>query len=320
MPQLSVQRLFEEKQERLSLAWAACPEGGNREVNSAALLRPGIGLIGHLNLIHPHRFQVLGLIEINHLKSLAADELGHAIDKLFSNELAAIFVANGLEVPHFLMEKAVATGTPLFVSPEPSPRLINLLRQYLQRVLAESTTLHGVFLDVLGLGVLITGDSSIGKSELALELVSRGHGLVADDIVEMHQIAPDTLQGRCPPLLKDFLEVRGLGVLNIRSIFGETAVRPKMNLKLIVRLQEPTEADINLDRLKPNAGTQTILGVPVPAVVLSVLAGRNLAVLVEAAVRNHILHLRGIDSTREFIARHEQYMAAAPDDAEISGT
>jgi HPr kinase/phosphorylase len=178
----------------------------------------------------------------------------------------------------------------------------------MQQELGEITTLHGVMLDVLEVGVLITGDSSIGKSELALELISRGHGLVADDVVELQQIGPDTIQSRCPPMLRDFLEVRGLGVLNIRSIFGETAVRPRKALRLIVQL-EPYEAGIEpKDRLATRAGTQDILGVEIPTVTLAVAPGRNLAVLVEAAVRNHILITRGINSTAEFIKRQEEAM------------
>jgi HPr kinase/phosphorylase len=180
----------------------------------------------------------------------------------------------------------------------------------MQQELGEVTTLHGVMLDVLEIGVLITGDSSIGKSELALELISRGHGLVADDVVELQQIGPETIQGRCPEMLRDFLEVRGLGVLNIRSIFGETAVRPRKALRLIVHLDMP-EGGYKIepkDRLATRAGTQDILGVEIPTVTLAVAPGRNLAVLVEAAVRNHILLTRGINSTREFIARQEEAM------------
>jgi HPr kinase/phosphorylase len=162
---------------------------------------------------------------------------------------------------------------------------------------------------VLEIGVLITGDSSIGKSELALELISRGHGLVADDVVELQQIGPETIQGRCPPMLRDFLEVRGLGVLNIRSIFGETAVRPRKALRLMVHLDMPEGGYEPKDRLATRAGTQDILGVEIPTVTLAVAPGRNLAVLVEAAVRNHILLTRGINSTREFIARQEAALA-----------
>ena len=210
-----------------------------------------------------------------------------------------MIIGEGLAPPAVLVAAADRARTPLIVSAAPSQHVINVLRPYMQQELGEVTTLHGVFLDVLEIGVLITGDSSIGKSELALELISRGHGLVADDVVELQQIGPETVQGRCPPMLRDFLEVRGLGVLNIRSIFGETAVRPRKVLRLMVQLDTPVGG------LEPRSGTQEILGVEIPTVTLAVAPGRNLAVLVEAAVRNHILITRGIDSTREFIARQE---------------
>ena len=176
-------------------------------------------------------------------------------------------------------------------------------------MLAESTTLHGVFLDVLEMGVLITGASAIGKSELALELISRGNGLVADDIVELFRISPDTIEGRCPAVLRDFLEVRGIGILNIRTIFGETAVRPRKLLKLLVHLEDHGhEAFSELDRLQVNATYQDSSRVPIRKVTIPVAAGRNLAVLVEAAVRNFVLNQRGIDSTKEFIERQQKLM------------
>ncbi|HSJ99496.1 MAG TPA: HPr(Ser) kinase/phosphatase, partial [Myxococcota bacterium] len=224
-------------------------------------------------------------------------------------DTVCVVVGDGLKPPPALIEAAESAATPLLTSAEASQHVINVLRPYLQQELGEITTLHGVFLDVLEIGVLITGDSSIGKSELALELVSRGHGLVADDVVELQQIGPETIQGRCPPLLRDFLEVRGLGVLNIRSIFGETAVRPRKILRLMVHLEAPA-ARIEKDRLASRSGTRVVLGVEIPTVTLAVAPGRNLAVLVEAAVRNHILITRGVDSTREFVARHEAAMRA----------
>jgi HPr kinase/phosphorylase len=185
-----------------------------------------------------------------------------------------------------------------------------MLRPYLARALAESTTMHGVFLDVLGMGVMITGDSGVGKSELALELISRGSGLIADDVIELYRIAPETLEGRCPLLLCDFLEVRGLGVLNIRTIFGESALRPRKNIKLIVHLEKPAGSETTqyVDRLPLKPGIHEILGVSISKVTIPVAAGRNLSVLVEAAVRNHVLQLRGIDSTREFVERQAQHM------------
>jgi len=189
----------------------------------------------------------------------------------------------------------------LLATPTEAAEVIELLRFYLGKRMAPTTIMHGVFMDVLGLGVLITGDSGLGKSELALELISRGHGLVADDAVELSRIAPNLIEGHCPPLLQNLLEVRGLGLLDIRTIFGETSVRRKMRLKLIVELVR-LNADA-FERLPVQDLTQDTLGIPIRRVMLQVAPGRNLAVLVEAAVRNTILTLRGIDTMGEFIER-----------------
>jgi len=218
-------------------------------------------------------------------------------------------VKSGVAPPRELVESATRTRTPLFTSPLPAPRVIERLARYLAKALAETTELHGVFMDVLGLGVLITGESGVGKSELGLELISRGHGLVADDVVEVSRIAAGALEGRCPPMLMDFIEVRGLGLLNIRTIFGETAVRRKMKLRLVAHLARPSPGQRDpTERLPLAELSEEILGVTVRKVSIPVAAGRNLAVLVEAAVRNEILKLRGIDSTAEFLARQATQM------------
>ena len=310
MPRLSVQQLFDGRRERLGLEWAAGMAGSTREFTGAMLHKPGVGLIGHLNLIHPLLAQVLGPREIDYLEKLDPQVREQTVGHIVGGDTVAVIVGDGLRTPFALLEAAGRAGTPVLTSTEPSQHVINVLRPYMQQELGEVTTLHGVFLDVLEIGVLITGDSSIGKSELALELISRGHGLVADDVVELQQIGPETIQGRCPPLLRDFLEVRGLGVLNIRSIFGETAVRPRKVLRLIVHLDMPAGGYVPKDRLATRSGTQDILGVEIPTVTLAVAPGRNLAVLVEAAVRNHILLTRGVDSTREFIERQEAALRA----------
>jgi len=304
MPRLSVQRLFEERRERLGLAFAAGSAGAAREFTGEMLRKPGVGLIGHLNLIHPLLAQVLGRREVDYIEKLEGAARAQTADAICGGDTVCILVCDGIAAPSVLAESAERAATPLIVAAEASQHVINVLRPYMQQELGEVTTIHGVFLDVLEIGVLITGDSSIGKSELALELVSRGHGLVADDVVELQQIGPETIQGRCPPMLRDFLEVRGLGILNIRSIFGETAVRPRKVLRLIVQLDNP-DVTGERDRLATRSGTQDIVGVEIPTVTLAVAPGRNLAVLVEAAVRNHILLTRGLDSTREFIARQE---------------
>jgi HPr kinase/phosphorylase len=308
MPRLSVQQLFDDRRERLGLSWAAGKAGSSREFTGEMVHKPGVGLIGHLNLIHTLLAQVLGRREVDYLERLEPAVRDRTMEGICKGDIVAIIVADGIAAPAGLADCADRAGVPLIGSSEPSQHVINVLRPYMQQELGEVTTLHGVMLDVLEIGVLITGDSSIGKSELALELISRGHGLVADDVVELQQIGPETIQGRCPPMLRDFLEVRGLGVLNIRSIFGETAVRPRKALRLIVQL-DPAEAGLEpKDRLATRAGTQDILGVEIPTVTLAVAPGRNLAVLVEAAVRNHILITRGVNSTAEFIARQEAAM------------
>jgi HPr kinase/phosphorylase len=300
MLQVNVARLHEDNREALSLAWVAGRDGGTVVQREAA---QSATLIGHLNLTHPNSIQVVGAAEAGLLAELAG--------RLFASHPAAVVLADGVEPPPALVAAAAATRTPLFTSPEAAPRVIEKLARYLAKALAETVERHGVFMDVLGLGVLVTGESGVGKSELGLELISRGHGLVADDVVSISRIAANALEGRCPRMLQDFIEVRGLGLLNIRTIFGETAVRRKMKLRLIAHLERPQPGQRDpTERLPLAALSEEILGVTVRKVVVPVAAGRNLAVLVEAAVRNEILKLRGIDSTAEFLARQKQQMDA----------
>jgi HPr kinase/phosphorylase len=309
MRQVSIDQLYADNQQRIGLSWLVGRQGGNRVLTGETALRPTIGQVGHMNFIHPFRVQIIGAAEAAYLRGLPEDALQSSIGRLFTTELAAIIVANGEDVPAHLLDECDRHHIALMTSAQPSPHVVDLIRLYLSRVLAESTTLHGVFLDVLEMGVLITGASAIGKSELALELISRGNGLVADDIVELFRISPDTIEGRCPTILKDFLEVRGIGVLNIRTIFGETAVRPRKLLKLMVHLEDHSNEQFSeLDRLQVDATYQEILGVPIRKVTIPVAAGRNLAVLVEAAVRNFVLNQRGIDSTKELIERQQKLM------------
>jgi HPr kinase/phosphorylase len=296
MLQVEIAKLHDDNREALSLAWVAGRDGASAVRREAAA---SASLIGHLNLTHPNSIQVIGLFE--------AGTLAGFVERLFAAAPAAVIVADGVPPPQALLDAATRSNTPLFASPFPAARVIEKLARYLAKWLADSTERHGVFMDVLGLGVLITGESGVGKSELGLELISRGHGLVADDVVEISRIAANTLEGRCPPMLKDFLEVRGLGLLNIRTIFGETAVRPKMKLKLVTHLEGPHADGRNpAERLPLADMSEDVLGVTIRRVVIPVAAGRNLAVLIEAAVRNHILQLRGVNSMDEFMARQNR--------------
>jgi HPr kinase/phosphorylase len=302
--QFSVAQMYEDHRDKLKLSWVIAI-GVDRQIELKGQGNYGADVVGHLNLIHPERLQVIGRAEHVWAARVTVERLRSQIKELMAARPPALMVADGLDVLPEIREACEATQTPLFSSPKPCSAVIELLRIYLSRRLAGSTSVHGVLMDVFGMGVLITGDSGVGKSELALELISRGHGLVADDVVELACIAPTTIEGRCPSMLRDYLEVRGLGLLNIRTIFGETASRRKMKLKLIAHLQRPI-VGADGPRLPLDAQTQEILGVPVRKVVIPVAAGRNIAVLLEAAVRNSILQLRGIDSMGDFITRQQQ--------------
>lgn len=304
MPSISVRKLYQDNQVKLKLAWSAGTAGADNRISVDAD-KPVLALVGHLNFIHPNQVQVIGVAEVEYLNKIEAGQVKSTFDELFDLTMSLVIVANDLPVPYMLRDYCHTHNIPLLTSKTESPFLMDVLRIYLQRVLASSTVKYGVFLDVFEVGVLINGESGLGKSELALELISRGHGLVADDAVELYRTGPETLEGRCPPMLKDFLEVRGLGVLNIRAIFGETAIHPKKPLQLIINLVPADDSYMqNIDRLSIQSQTEAILNVAVRSITLPVAVGRNLAVLVEAAVRNYILQLRGKDSTKEFLDRH----------------
>ncbi|MGA7948934.1 MAG: HPr(Ser) kinase/phosphatase [Thiobacillaceae bacterium] len=303
---VSVESVFRDTASHLGLTWVAGHAGGARQLSSETIQQPTLALIGHLNFVHPNRIQVLGCAEMGYLRKLSPDALQEAIKHLFSAEIAAVIISNNEPIPDIMLKAAETSQTPLFSSPQQSPALMAFMSHHLTQALAETVMLHGVYLEVMSLGVLIKGDAAVGKSELALELITRGHRLVADDAVELRHVAPEILEGTCPALLRDFLEVRGLGLLNIRYLFGETAVKVKKNLKLIVELFKPSADEMGkLNRLDMEATRENMVGVEIPVVRIPVAAGRNLAVLVEVAVRNHILKSRGINPMEQFAIRQQ---------------
>lgn len=307
---LTVQDLVNDNVDDISFKWVAGHSAADRLIPDNGMA--AADLIGHLNLIHPSRIQVFGREEMDYYTRFDTRRRVHHLEELLAGGVPAILLADNLQATEDLILNCENSHVPLLSTSVPAAELIDLLRIYLSRRLAPTTTVHGVFMDVLGLGVLITGESGLGKSELALELISRGHGLVADDAVELSRTAPHAIEGHCPELLRNMLEVRGLGLLNIRTIFGETSVRRKMKLKLIVHLVRATAQD-KFERLPLQDMTQDMLGCPIRKVMLQVAAGRNLAVLVEAAVRNTILKLRGIDTLAEFMERQSAAIARGQD-------
>ncbi len=307
---ISAEALFEEHRPTLHWEWIAGHAHPERRFDEAAVrnAQSAADLVGYLNYIHPYRVQIVGRREVAYLMASQPEDQERRIQRIVTLEPPVVIVADEQQPPERLVAMCDRADIPLFVTAESAGQVIDVVRGHLSQHFAERTTRHGVFMDILGLGVLLTGESGLGKSELGLELISRGHGLVADDAVDLYRVSQTALEGRCPELLMNLLEVRGIGLLDIKAIFGETAVRRKMRLKLIVHLVRKETLERDFERLPYEPLYEDILDVPVRKAVIAVDAGRNLAVLVEAAVRNTILQLRGIDTYQEFIARHQKAM------------
>ncbi|MES2839737.1 MAG: HPr(Ser) kinase/phosphatase [Pseudomonadota bacterium] len=308
---VSADVLFEDHRDALKWQWIAGLGASERRFDEVAIraARSGADLVGYLNYIHPYRVQVFGEREVAYLTSQSEDDNKRRVARIVTLEPPVLVVADGQAAPDALTAMCERAQIPMFATHESAAFVIDVLRAYLSRHFADRASMHGVFMDILGMGVMITGESGLGKSELGLELISRGHGLVADDAVDLYRINQTSIEGRCPELLQNLLEVRGIGLLDIKAIFGETAVRRKMRLSLIVHLVRRETMERDYERMPHEPLYQDVLGVPVRKAVIQVVAGRNIAVLVEAAVRNTILQLRGIDTYQEFVSRHRAAMS-----------
>ena len=307
---ISAEALFKEHREILQWQWIAGHAHPERRFDEAAVrnAQSAADLVGYLNYIHPYRVQIVGRREVAYLDEGTLETAERRVSRIVALEPPVLIIADAAVAPNPLVAMCDRAEIPLFQTSESAGHVIDVVRGYLGQLFAERTTRHGVFMDILGVGVLITGESGLGKSELGLELISRGHGLVADDAVDLYRVSQTSLVGRCPELLLNLLEVRGIGLLDIKAIFGETAVRRKMRLNLIVHLVRKETMDRDFERLPYEPLNEEILDVTVRKTVIAVDAGRNIAVLVEAAVRNTILQLRGIDTYQEFIERHARAM------------
>ncbi len=302
--------LYTTQNPRLKWQWRAALDAGERIFSDVAVrsARSSADLVGYLNYIHPYRAQILGEREISYLRYGSGDDSIRRINRILDLEPPLLVVADGAEPMPELIALCERGRIPLFVTAESAAFVIEVLRTYLAKHFAERTSRHGVLLDIFGIGTLITGESGLGKSELALELISRGHGFVADDAVDILRTSQVNIEGRCPPLSAGLLELRGIGLLDIRTMFGETSMRHKMPIKLLVHLVRRETMEREYERLPTEALKEEVLGIPIHKVVVPVDAGRNMAVLVEAAVRNTVLQLRGIDTMQMFMARQRQAM------------
>lgn len=301
---VTAQSIFEKHQHALQLNWATTnlqsKQSSQTELNSQRY-----GLAGFLNIIHPNYIQVLGKSELDYLNSLGNNSYNDCINTLLEQEPLIIIIAESQKPDDTIMSRADNAQIPIFTTPQPADRIVDHLQYSLSNQLADKLILHGVFMEVLGLGVFLTGPSGVGKSELALELLSRGHRLVADDVPEFYRSTPDTIHGRCPPLIADFLEVRGIGIINVRAMYGNHAVLSKKRLHLVIKLDSDDESKI-YNRLDAEQHCRRILDVDIPEMNLPVAPGRDLAVIIEVAVRCHILVLNGYNATEDFIERQRQ--------------
>jgi HPr kinase/phosphorylase len=303
----TIRDLYEELASELLLSWNG--GGGESEIVLDLESQHGRQPAGPLNIVRPNQIQVIGPPEREHLLNEEKDVYHEYLQILFNARPAALIFTDGIKPLENCEEQAMDRDVALFYTPQPDSQVIKRLVERFSQPVGEKLLVHGVYMEVLGRGVLLSGDPAIGKSELALALISRGHCLIADDATELYKTGSNTLIGRCPKVLQDFLEVRGLGMINIRAMFGNSAIESKKELHLIIDLLHFDDKKLHdMDRLEGCHSTRTMLDVDVPMTSLPVAAGRNLAILVETAVRQHMLLLDGYNATQDFIDRQQTYI------------
>lgn len=310
LPRIPTRELLDEAL-GIVLRLAAGEHGLDRSIAHPRIQKSGLCLAGHFHGLEPTRIQILGETEISYLETLEPSARIRSIEGFFSLGLSCVIVTRGIEPMPELVQVAERTDTPLFVSEVRSSQTIAALHALLDDKLAPRTSLHGVLVDVFGVGLLIMGPSSIGKSECALELVMRGHRLVADDVVECDFRPPRTVFGQAADLLRHHIEVRGLGVLNIKDLFGVTSVRERKRIDVVVKLVE-WQPDTEYDRMGIDDRFHEILGVPIRELVVPVRPGRNMGSILEIAARNHLLREAGHHAARDFFGRIEGELLSRP--------
>ncbi len=306
-PTIPISRLLEDSQYELKLELVAGHAGLSRKISHPRIQKPGLALTGFTEHLHPERVQVFGNTEISYLRTLSEEQQRGVMDKFFTANLSCLVVTKGLDVPQVLADGCEQHGLALMKTPLASSAFISQVQSFLEEALTHTGSLHGVLVDVFGVGVLLLGKSGIGKSEIALDLVMRGHRLVADDIVNLLRRGVDA-HGHGNDLIQHHMEIRGLGILNIKDLFGVAAVRDRKKIELIIELVE-WNPNAEYDRLGLEEDSMNLVGVDVPHAVVPVRPGRNMTTIVEVAARNHLLKLRGHNSAQEFAQRLEAAIA-----------
>ena len=304
---VEVSRLLDEHSAGLQLELLSSWGGLERLLTRPRIQKPGLALSGFIKHVYGDRLQVLGLTEIDYLLSLDEAPARAGLEAYFGRGLAAVALTRGLEPPAPLLEIAQRHGTAVLRTPLMTSSFIARVTRRLEELLSPRANVHGVLVDVLGVGLMLIGRSGVGKSEAALDLVLRGHRLVADDVVEVTVRPPDTIWGAATQLHQHHMEIRGMGILNITHLFGVAAVRDAKKIEVVVELSDLHEDDY--DRLGTENNTWPILGVDIPLVRIPLRAGRNITSLIEVVARNQILKYRGIDSARQFQEKIADHIA-----------
>lgn len=308
-PRISVKEFIAKAPAELNIELLAGADGlQNKEIVSARIQKLGLALAGFAHYIHSGRVQIVGQSEIWYLAQLESEKKTEAIQNLNLTDICCVLITKNLEPPKEFINVANELGLPILRTPLVSSSAINVVSNFLQTVLAPQITIHGVLLGVYELGVLLLGDSGIGKSECALDLITRGHRLISDDAVLIKRIG-EKLEGSSPELTQEHLEIRGLGILNIRDLFGVSAVGKQKNIDLCVELRKWNEVG-EIDRLGLETVEEDIFGIKVPKFVLPVSSGRNISTLVETAIRLHLLKMNGYDAAQKLIEKHTVMLTA----------
>jgi HPr kinase/phosphorylase len=311
MDAIRVGALLDDKKFDLRLALLAGKQGLSRRISASRIQKPGLVLAGFTEYLHKERVQVFGNTEMSYLATLPRDRAGSVLRKFFAQDVACLVVTKGLEVPAEMLSAAEEAGVPLLRTTHLSSTFIESVQVCLEDVLTAQTSMHGVLLDVFGVGILLLGKSGIGKSEIALDLVMRGHRLVADDIVDVRRRTPDSVVGAGSEIIKHHMEIRGLGIINIKDLFGVASIRDRKMIEIVLELVE-WDPNVEYDRLGVEDRNFRILDVEIPMLIVPVRPGRNMTTIVEVAARNHLLKLQGHHSAREFQDRLNRAIAVAP--------
>ncbi|MEC2197407.1 HPr(Ser) kinase/phosphatase [Bacillus subtilis] len=285
--------------EQFNLELISGEEGINRPITMSDLSRPGIEIAGYFTYYPRERVQLLGKTELSFFEQLPEEEKKQRMDSLCTEVTPAIILSRDMPIPQELIDASEKNGVPVLRSPLKTTRLSSRLTNFLESRLAPTTAIHGVLVDIYGVGVLITGKSGVGKSETALELVKRGHRLVADDCVEIRQEDQDTLVGNAPELIEHLLEIRGLGIINVMTLFGAGAVRSNKRITIVMNL-ELWEQGKQYDRLGLEEETMKIIDTEITKLTIPVRPGRNLAVIIEVAAMNFRLKRMGLNAAEQF--------------------